>query len=136
VSPADFAGTWRIARVISDQRAGQTGRFDGQALLSPAGRECLDYVETGSLLWGEAPALTATRRYRWAFKAGLVLVSFDDGRPFHSFSPTVGGAGTDHLCGQDLYRVRYGFADWPVWTAVWQVLGPRKDYSLNSRYWR
>ena len=112
------------------------GRFDGQAVLSPGGIDRLDYVETGHLRLSDGPAMTATRRYSWAFQAGLMRVSFDDGRPFHSFHPGVSGAGTDHLCGADTYRVTYGFADWPVWTAVWQVSGPRKEYSLESRYWR
>lgn len=132
----DFAGVWQLARVISDRLGGQTGRFDGQALLSPRGAGGLDYVETGRLRLGDGPVMTATRRYVWDFQAGLVQVSFDDGRPFHSFQPGVSGAGTDHLCGADVYRVTYGFADWPVWTAVWDVAGPRKAYTLNSRYWR
>ena len=132
----DFVGVWQVARVISDRRSGQAGRFAGQAVLTPRGADGLDYVETGSLRLGDGPAMAATRRYAWAFQAGLVQVSFDDGRPFHSFVPGVDGAGTDHLCGADLYCVSYGFADWPVWTAQWQVAGPRKDYTLESRYWR
>jgi Family of unknown function (DUF6314) len=133
---ADFVGTWQVGRVISDRLAGQTGRFDGQVVLSPRGGDGLNYVETGFLRLGNGPALTATRRYMWVFQPGLVQVSFDDGRPFHSFTPGVDGAGTDHLCAADFYRVTYGFAGWPVWTAQWQVSGPRKDYTLDSRYWR
>ena len=136
MTPADFSGHWQVGRVIKDRMGGLTGRFDGQAVLSPLGVDGLDYVETGQLRLGAAPVMTATRRYVWRFKAGVVMVSFADGRPFHSFAPGVGGAGTDHLCGADLYRVSYGFAKWPVWTAVWQVTGPRKDYTLDSRYWR
>lgn len=136
MTPVDFAGCWQLARVISDRQIGQAGRFDGQAVLSPRGPDGLDYVETGLLRLGDGPALTATRRYVWDFQSEFVLVSFDDGRPFHSFQAGVSGAGTDHLCGADMYRVTYGFADWPVWTAVWQVEGPRKDYNLESLYWR
>lgn len=136
MTPADFAGPWQIGRVISDHKAGQTGRFDGQAVLLPTSDAGLEYVETGLLRIGAAPVLTAARRYHWAFRDGLVAVTFADHRPFHSFQAGVSGAGTDHLCGADLYRVTYGFADWPVWTALWQVSGPRKDYTLDSRYWR
>lgn len=136
MTPADFVGHWQVGRVISDRQTGQVGRFDGQAVLSPRGPAGLGYAEIGQLRFGSAPVMTATRRYFWAFQPGLVLVSFDDGRPFHSFSPEVSGAGTDHLCGADLYCVRYGFSDWPVWTARWQVTGQRKDYTLDSRYWR
>lgn len=132
----DFVGLWQVGRVISDRLSGQAGRFEGRAVLTPRGPDGLDYVETGLLRLGDGPAMTATRRYGWTFQAGLVQVSFDDGRPFHSFAPGVDGPGTDHLCGADMYSVRYGFADWPVWTARWQVAGPRKEYSLDSRYWR
>lgn len=119
-----------------DQLTGQTGRFDGVATLSPQGDTDLHYSESGQIQMAQGPVMTAERRYRWAFGDGLVVVSFDDGRPFHSFAPGVSGDGTDHLCGADLYRVTYGFAQWPVWTAVWQGSGPRKDYTLDSRYWR
>lgn len=135
MNSGDFSGTWQIARLVSDRRSGQTGRFDGQVALSLCG-DGLAYVETGQLRIGSGPAMTATRRYLWRFLNGFVQVSFEDGRPFHSFQAGVSGAGTDHLCGADNYRVTYGFADWPVWTTVWQVAGPRKDYTLESRYWR
>ena len=133
---ADFAGCWQVARVIADQRAGQTGRFDGQAVLSPLGADRLEYRETGQMRLGDGPVLAASRCYHWQFQGGLVQVAFADGRPFHSFVPGVSGAGTDHICGDDLYRVEYGFSAWPAWTARWQVAGPRKEYALDSRYWR
>ena len=136
MTPFDFAGHWQIDRIITDRLGGQEGRFDGTAIVSLLGPDRLDYVETGQLQIGSGPVMAATRQYRWSFQAGMVQVAFDDGRPFHSFAPGVSGAGTDHLCGRDLYRVTYGFSDWPVWTAVWQVSGPRKDYALESRYWR
>lgn len=133
---ADFVGTWQVARAISDRLAGHAGRFDGQVEFSLHGQDGLYYIETGTLCLGDGPALTANRRYVWDFRDELVQVSFDDGRPFHSFQPGVSGAGTDHLCGADMYRVVYGFVGWPVWTAVWDVSGPRKDYTLESQYWR
>ena len=135
MSPADFAGVWQVGRIITDRLAGQVGRFDGQAVLSAAGTD-LTYEEAGRLQMGQGAVMTATRRYHWAFRDGLVVVTFADHGPFHSFQPGVSGAGTDHSCGSDLYRVKYGFSEWPVWTAVWQVSGPRKEYSLDSRYWR
>ena len=136
MTPVDFVGQWQVARGILDRMGEQTGRFDGQAVLSPLGTAGLDYVETGQLRLADGPVMTAARQYRWRFQAGVVMVLFGDGRPFHSFEAGVSGAGTDHLCGADLYRVRYGFSGWPVWTAEWQVSGPRKDYTLDSRYWR
>lgn len=136
MTPVDFAGQWQLDRVVTDRLGGQEGRFVGAAVLSPLGADRLEYAETGQLRIGSAPAMAATRSYQWAFQGGLVLVAFDDGRPFHSFAPGIDAAGTAHLCGADMYRVSYGFSAWPVWTADWQVLGPRKDYTLQSRYWR
>lgn len=136
MTPADFVGRWQIGRVILDRVGGQDGRFDGVAILSPLGPTGLSYVEAGQLRMGQGPVMTAGRRYLWAFQVGQVVVSFADTRPFHSFQPGISGDGTDHLCGADMYRVSYGFSDWPVWSAVWQVSGPRKDYILESWYWR
>jgi hypothetical protein len=136
VSPADFAGDWQIGRRITDRLTGQTGQFDGIAVLSPQGTGDLRYSETGKLLWGDGPPLQADRTYLWVFEDGQARVLFADGRPFHSFQPGISGAGTDHLCGADLYRVTYGFTDWPEWSVQWDVSGPRKDYTLVSRYWR
>ncbi len=142
-----FAGRWSLRRDIMDMRAGRTGTFRGHAVLSPpdeaqpedARRDHarLDYAEEGVLQIGAGPALHATRRYLWMFDAQGVAVRFADGAPFHRFVPGVSGAGTDHPCGADLYRVRYDFEGWPVsWLAVWRVAGPRKDYEMTSVYER
>ena len=133
---ADFAGVWQVLRQITDRRAGQGGQFSGQAALTPDGPSGLRYAETGQMQIGTGPALRATRRYLWLFDGALVTVQFDDGRPFHHFTAMGLAAGTDHLCGDDMYRVRYDFTLWPDWTACWEVSGPRKDYRLESRYWR
>lgn len=135
VTAGDFAGDWRLARVIDDRRAGQAGVFDGTARFTPASGNLLTYTEEGKLRIGTAPAMTATRTYAWAFDADHVRVSFADGRAFHSF-PHAGGAGQDHPCGADLYRVTYDFARWPDWQTCWTVIGPRKDYTMTSHYHR
>lgn len=137
-----FAGRWSLRRDIVDMRAGQTGTFRGHAVLSPLEDAPLedarlDYAEEGVLQIGAGPALHATRRYIWVFDAQGVAVCFADGAPFHRFVPGVSGAGTDHPCGADLYRVRYDFEGWPLsWLAAWRVGGPRKDYEMTSAYER
>lgn len=133
-TPADFAGQWRIGRVITDRLTGRTSRFDGQAGLTAAGDGALAYAETGQLQLAGAAPMTATRRYLWQFAGAQVDVRFADGRPFHSFAPGMTGPGTDHPCGEDLYRVAYDFSAWPRWSARWDVRGPRKDYALHSQY--
>lgn len=132
----DFAGVWQVRRRITDRRAGQGGQFTGQAVLTPDGPTGVLYAETGQVQIGAGPMMLATRRYRWQFDGPRVTVQFDDGRPFHHFTASGLAAGTDHLCGADMYRGRYDFTGWPDWTATWAVSGPRKDYGLHSQYWR
>ena len=131
-----FAGRWRLDRRIDDRLSGTTGRFEGEAVLRPDRPGLLRYDEAGLLDLGGAPPMRATRTYLWRIGADVIDVLFADGRPFHHFDPVAGGAGTAHLCGADLYRVTYDLVSWPEWRAVWQVSGPRKDYSSASRYTR
>ena len=133
---ADFAGVWQVLRQITDRRAGQAGQFSGTATLTPHGPQGLLYAETGQMQIGAGPVMQATRRYLWLLDGARVFVQFEDGRPFHHFTPLGLAAGTDHLCGADMYRVIYDFTGWPGWTACCEVSGPRKAYRLESRYWR
>lgn len=131
---ADFLGAWTLSRVIDDRRAGQAGAFEGRARFEPDG-EGLRYREEGTLtLHGRA--FPATRAYLWRAEGDAIAVRFADGRPFHRFRPEGRGAGTDHSCGADLYRVAYDFGRWPLWEAAWEVAGPAKDYGMRSRYAR
>lgn len=134
LGPRDFAGRWRLVRAITDHRLRQSGDLEGEVQLTPAGDAVLDYSEAGELRYGDGPPMAATRAYRWIFAGRGVDVTFPDGRPFHAFAPIGHVEGTDHLCGADLYRVRYDFTAWPRWTATWAVRGPRKDYLAVSTY--
>ena len=130
----DFQGRWRIDRRIEDRRLGLSGRFEGEAVFAPEG--CgLRQTETGILRFGEAAPMQASRVYHWHSAGDRIVLTFEDGRDFHDFSPRR-GAEAVHLCGADTYRVRYGFGDWPVWTSVWIVTGPRKDLTLRTVFSR
>lgn len=131
---AAFAGCWRLQRRITDRMAGQVGHLTGQAVFTPDGPDRLDYHETGTLRIGDGAPMAATRAYLWIFDAGGVAVRFADGAAFHRFTPAGHAAGSDHLCGADLYRVAYDFTRWPAWRATWVVHGPRKDYTSVSDY--
>ncbi len=132
---ADFEGLWRIERSIEDRLAGQSGAFEGEAVLRPAGDHWL-WSETGQLRLGAGAPFSATRRYLWrAETAGRIAVFFEDGRPFHSFDP-AGRPEASHWCDPDNYRVSYDFADWPHWRATWRVRGPRKDYTMRAEHRR
>lgn len=132
---AEFEGEWRIARLIDDRRAGQTGRFEGRAVLTP-GNGGLIFREEGILRLGEAPPMTATRSYLWRAEGRRIAVLFDDGRAFHSFDPNADTPAADHACDPDTYQVIYDFSRWPEWRTVWHVTGPRKDYRMESAFRR
>ena len=134
----DFEGRWRIARDVDDRRAGQVGRFDGWATFTDHSERggVLLYEETGTLHFGSAAPMAANRRYIWKISDLDVEVLFEDARPFHRFTLGAQARGTDHPCGEDLYRVTYDFSRWPLWQARWEVAGPRKDYTMTSRYER
>ena len=136
LQPADFLGHWGVTRTIEDRHSNQTGRFDGEATFVQKSSGALSYVETGQMRLGHGPSMTATRSYIWQFNDGRVDVFFEYGRPFHSFAPIGTSAGTDHPCGEDYYSVAYDFLDWPSWSAVWTVSGPRKDYTSSTIFKR
>ncbi len=130
---AEFEGRWSLSRKIVDQRAGLTGRLQGEARFE-VGQGGLVVTETGMLRYGDGAPLQAERRYLWRSEAGGIAVFFYDGRAFHWFSAEETEA--SHDCPPDLYQVRYDFSTWPAWRAIWQVTGPRKDYVMESRYAR
>ncbi|MCV2868356.1 DUF6314 family protein [Defluviimonas sp. WL0002] len=127
----DFEGRWQVERDIVDRRADLRGRFEGTATFAPAG-DHLRYSEEGCLAFGASPPVKAERQYLWSEQDGRILVAFADGRPFHDFAPDDPGA--SHFCAPDDYVVRYDFTNWPDWSAEWTVRGPRKDYTMTSRY--
>jgi hypothetical protein len=135
LAPFDFLGSWRVERLIDDRRAGVQGRFDGTAAFADEGA-ALRYREEGTLRLGEGRAFAATRESLWRWDRDGVEVLFADGRPFHRFVPEARGAGTDHLCGRDLYRVVYDLSAWPRWSTRWEVQGPSKSYVLRTAYAR
>ena len=128
-------GRWRIARRIEDRRAGTQGTLVGEAVWSGDGAGSRQ-VETGVLRLGAARPMQARRVYLWrAGAAGALNVCFEDGRPFHRLVP--GAASDRHLCGPDIYDVTYDLGAFPdVWHQRWSVMGPRKEYTLSTRFWR
>ena len=127
-------GNWNINRVIDDRRAQQSGIFRGTAVFS-GDRSPLLYAEDGELALGAAK-MRATRRYRWAFQDSHVIVTYEDGQPFHDFKVENAAATAEHLCGEDIYYAQYAFYLPDRWQTVWTVSGPRKDYTSTSLYSR
>lgn len=134
-SLAAFEGTWRLEKEIT-QADGPEGRFSGLARFTRSGPGTLVMEEDGTLVLGDAPPLAATRRYLWRERAGMIEVSFDDNRPFHAIPLSAERPEAIHLCQPDRYHVLYDFGSWPLWTATWQVEGPRKSYVMRSEFRR
>ena len=128
---SDFPGRYAITREIEDIHAGQVLRFVGEAEISRF-EDGAVYAETGKMTFPNGQSFQSERRYRWRNDGALVRVCFDDGRRFHDFDPAVGGAASEHRCGEDLYRGGYDFSDWPRWSLTWSVSGPRKAYRSQS----
>lgn len=128
----DFCGEWRLSRGIASEVAGQSGQFDGRAWFTPH-EDGLLYREAGTLVVG-GHAMEAERRYLWRKAGAQIVVLFEDGRPFHSFTPAQVAA--SHFCDPDTYNVTYDFARWPQWSSRWRVSGPRKDYVMTTQYRR
>jgi hypothetical protein len=139
----DFAGTWDILRHIRPSlgataptaASAEPTRFEGRAVWTPD-QGGLAYIERGTLTLPGAAPMTAERRYRWTAD---LSVYFDDGRFFHSVP--AGGGATAHWCDPDSYAGRYDFSAWdagdrPAFEVTWRVQGPRKNYSMHSRFTR
>lgn len=124
-----FLGHWRLLREISGG-----GRFDGEAVITRDGQGGAAYAEDGTLSLPGQAGMRATRRYRWHEDGGLIAVSFADGRFFHRFDPGEIAPKARHHCPPDIYEVTYDFADWPRWSSLWRVEGPRKSYLMRSEY--
>lgn len=132
---ADFAGNWRIARLIDDRAGGRQGALNGTARLTRAG-DGLIYTETGVLRFDGQPGIRAQQIHRWTPDGAAIRVDFADGRPFHRLSLAGASHKAHHDCPPDSYLVRYDFATWPDWTTTWTVHGPQKDYTMITRYVR
>lgn len=130
----DFTGVWQLTRLIADDRQKLAGEFQGTAVFRPA-RDGLRYHETGALRYGNGPPVNATQRHIWRPHPSGIAITFYDDRPFHLIGPGPQPQGR-HDCPPDLYQVAYDFTAWPVWTAAWNVSGPRKAYVMTTTYRR
>lgn len=130
---AELEGHWQITRTIEDRRADLTGAFEGEATWSPDA-EGLIQTEAGTLRYGNAAPMQATRRYLWRDQDGALRVFFEDGRAFHTVP--LEGEEALHDCPPDTYKVRYSFPAPDRFTTRWHVTGPRKDAVLITQFTR
>ena len=142
-SPLDLLGSWRLERVIEDRLADAVLRVVGTTVLDLADERAGERVR-----WHEQGLLSRTdgagppsevHRTLYvvppdeAAPAQMWWVRFDDGRPFHPWSP---GLEVEHPCGRDLYRGRVEVDGPDAWRVTWHCTGPAKDYTMRSRLTR
>ncbi|HUS55673.1 MAG TPA: DUF6314 family protein [Thermohalobaculum sp.] len=131
-----FRGQWQMVRIIENVPEGVIGEFWGECSFAPDG-DGLTCDEKGVLRFRGAD-FHSGRVSLWRFPGqGRIEVHYEDGRPFHDFVADKPEA--THLCGDDYYRVSYDFGpegDRDSWVSRWQVVGPRKDYVMATRYRR
>ncbi len=129
----DFAGRWRLGRLIDDSRAGHSAHATGQAVLTPDAAGLVYDEEILLHLPGQAP-IEGRRRYLWRTAPGGIAVLFADGRDFHTFTLDGARPVAAHWCDPDRYDVSYDLGDWPRWSTRWEVRGPHKDYVMQTTY--
>lgn len=126
--PVALVGTWRMARVIEDRLTGMHHRVDGRLRLAAVSAERLSWSEHG--WWDQPTGAVEVRRELLMQRAedGAWWVRFEDGSAFHPWTPDERVV---HDCAPDTYR---GAVSGSVrrWTVRWDVLGPRKDYSMTT----
>lgn len=143
--PRTLLGRWAFERVITDRLADEVIEVSGTLTLSQEDGRA-DGQEPGARVrWAEAGVMrrggAEIEVFRTLFvveREGRWMVTFDDGRDFHPWSP---GAEVVHLCGADTYAglveptglvEPIGGAGRP-WQVTWRVSGPRKDYVMVTR---
>lgn len=127
--PTALVGRWRFHRMVVDRLEGVEHRVDGVLELSAQSADHLTWEERGH--WHQPSGEVEVSR-------SLLLdhqpergwwVRFEDGREFHRWAP---GQAVLHDCRPDTYR---GTVTGSVkgWTVVWEVSGPRKDYTMTTQ---
>ncbi len=134
-SLAALEGKWALSRRIAHDAGGED-TFEGAVTFSRSGPRLIQDEEGWFVPAGTQAPLRATRRYIWTQSGDQFDVMFDDMRPFHRFPASEDAPTATHLCAPDRYEVSYDFSDFPRWTSVWWVEGPRKAYRMTNRFTR
>lgn len=133
-APDRLLGEWVLEREIVDRRSGMRSFASGRAKLTRERQDLITWHEDVLLSYRQSE-LAAHRNLRVELDdMGLWQVKFEDGRPFHPWSP---GDTVTHHCGADTYKGvidLIGTADKiSSWQTIWSVRGPEKDLSIRTR---
>ncbi|MEM8618287.1 MAG: DUF6314 family protein [Actinomycetota bacterium] len=134
---ASLVGSWRIWRSIDDRYGRQCMTGKGNAHFEPAGADVLEYHERLNMRFAHrATPLAATGSFVWRYDHPIVEVVSRDRLVVQRFDLLVDSHSYVHDCGPDRYEGRCDFSKWPDWTSSWDVVGPRKDYLMTTRFRR
>lgn len=131
----NLTGKWALSRSIS------TGEnFHGSATFDLENKNQLVLFEQGSLFLSESNVIDATRRWVWRLAESSQLNIFFDESPlrlYHQLELVIESnraTGTaNHVCGDDIYAGKYQISETSI--KIHQtVSGPKKDYSILSKY--
>lgn len=128
-------GQWLILRLFLDRGEQKSGKFLGRVCFTKTGQG-LAYREEGHMRYGSYSGI-ARRYYRYSFpSAHYAKVHFTDDQLFHDLDLRQGYWESTHLCGADRYHGRVQAWSPNRWELKWDVLGPRKDLRIATRYIR
>lgn len=125
-------GSWRLTRVITDHRRGESGHFDASATFTlrdaDGGRARAAYEEAGQLCFGGRQSAATRRLWCCSLGDGAVEWRFPDGRLFAPLDLRAGSWHAVHLCGDDRYEIDTVAPSAATIEERWRVGGPRKRY--------
>ncbi|REG82434.1 DUF6314 family protein [Marinomonas pollencensis] len=131
-----FLGDWKVERTISG-----FGDVSGEAHFHrhADNEQWLDFQEAMVLPGSEAHKPNAFRRYTYRMtEAGFDIYFSDgatDGALFLSFAFTQASLLTSHhLCIKDHYNAKFEFLSEQEFVLSFTVEGPKKDYSIHTRF--
>jgi hypothetical protein len=126
-------GTWELGRTYTGHRGGDSGSFEGQAVLARAGSgDGLDrarYEETGQLRLGSYQGPASRHLEYRRTPDGTVMLYRPGGQPFIALDLSSGGWQASHPCGPDQYEIRTVVRSPDLVQEYWRVSGPDKDYA-------
>jgi hypothetical protein len=133
--PAEFlAGDWIMTRRIRFRGTATRGLLEGRASVRTDGHH--SSLNEQGLLRLDGREAMASQRYALTFRGAVVQVHFRNGSFFHEFELRRCGYTTIYHCGPDQYVGRYRVVDPDVWSLIWCVRGPRKNYDMRTLYRR
>ncbi|MEL0637365.1 MULTISPECIES: DUF6314 family protein [Marinomonas] len=131
-----FLGDWEVQRVISG-----FGNINGKASFQrhTDNEQWLDFQEAMVLPNSEHKKPNAFRRYTYRMTDAGFDIYFSDGATkgelFLSFAFTQASTLTSHhLCIKDHYDAKFEFLSDDKFELSFSVVGPNKDYSIQTRF--